>query len=75
MHLTQSFFPASLSAEAEKLIATDVIPDTPPIKPLVSTEVVAEAPPTKINTADLEVPSESSYSIRPSSKCRGNAQT
>lgn len=44
-------------AEAEKLIATETIPDTPPAKPIVSTEVVAEALPTKANTANLELPS------------------
>lgn len=44
-------------AEAEKLIATDEIPDTPPAKPIVSTEVVAEALPTKTSTENLELPS------------------
>ena len=46
-----------IAAEAEKLIAVEVIPDTPPAKPIVSTEVVAEAPPTKVDTTALELPS------------------
>lgn len=41
-------------AVAEKLIATETIPDTPPVN---STEVVAAAPPTKLDTKNLELPS------------------
>lgn len=46
------------TAEAEKLIAAEVVPDTPPAKPIVSTEVVAEAPPTKTDATKLDFPSE-----------------
>ncbi len=53
-----TYTPSSISAEAEKLIAVEVIPDAPPTKPIVGTEVVAEALPTKLKTDNLELPSQ-----------------